>query len=127
MAYPKTYRYTKEHEWINVEGGLATIGITDYAQHEGRRSLRRAAQARSENRIRKVVWHGGVRKGSQRDLRAGCGGSDRSQWRTSEYARENQYRSAWCGVADQSAPDERRRTQRADGRCCLRRLHPGQG
>src|SRR6266849_10708218 len=34
MAYPKTYRYTKEHEWINIEGGLATIGITDYAQHE---------------------------------------------------------------------------------------------
>jgi len=34
MAYPKTYRYTKEHEWINVEGALATIGITDYAQHE---------------------------------------------------------------------------------------------
>ena len=34
MAYPKNYRYTKEHEWINVEGGVATIGITDYAQHE---------------------------------------------------------------------------------------------
>ncbi len=34
MAYPKTYRYTKQHEWINEEGGLATIGITDYAQHE---------------------------------------------------------------------------------------------
>src|SRR5260370_1650104 len=34
MAYPKAYRYTKEHEWINEEGGLATIGITDYAQHE---------------------------------------------------------------------------------------------
>ena len=34
MAYPKNYRYTKEHEWVNVEGGLATIGITDYAQHE---------------------------------------------------------------------------------------------
>ena len=34
MAYPKNYRYTKEHERINVEGGLATIGITDYAQHE---------------------------------------------------------------------------------------------
>ncbi len=34
MAYPKNYRYTKEHEWISVEGGLATIGITDYAQHE---------------------------------------------------------------------------------------------
>src|SRR5437660_11170884 len=34
MAYPKNYRYTKEHEWICVEGPLATIGITDYAQHE---------------------------------------------------------------------------------------------
>jgi glycine cleavage system H protein len=34
MAYPKNYRYTKEHEWLNVAGGLATIGITDYAQHE---------------------------------------------------------------------------------------------
>ncbi len=34
MAYPKNYRYTKEHEWISVEAGLATIGITDYAQHE---------------------------------------------------------------------------------------------
>jgi len=34
MAYPKNYRYTKEHEWINVENSLATIGITDYAQHE---------------------------------------------------------------------------------------------
>jgi glycine cleavage system H protein len=34
MAYPKQYRYTKEHEWIDVKGNLATIGITDYAQHE---------------------------------------------------------------------------------------------
>ena len=34
MAYPKRYRYTKEHEWIDVKGNLATIGITDYAQHE---------------------------------------------------------------------------------------------
>ena len=34
MAYPKTYRYSKEHEWIEVKGDLATIGITDYAQHE---------------------------------------------------------------------------------------------
>ena len=34
MAYPKNYRYSKEHEWIKVDGGVATIGITDYAQHE---------------------------------------------------------------------------------------------
>ena len=34
MAYPTEYRYTKEHEWIVVKDGIATIGITDYAQHE---------------------------------------------------------------------------------------------
>jgi glycine cleavage system H protein len=34
MAYPKQFRYTKEHEWVDVKGDLATIGITDYAQHE---------------------------------------------------------------------------------------------
>jgi glycine cleavage system H protein len=34
MAYPTQYKYTKEHEWVNVEGTTATIGITDYAQSE---------------------------------------------------------------------------------------------
>ena len=34
MAYPKSYRYTKEHEWIELKGDLATIGVTDHAQHE---------------------------------------------------------------------------------------------
>jgi len=34
MAYPKNYRYTKDHEWIDVKGDVATIGITDHAQHE---------------------------------------------------------------------------------------------
>jgi glycine cleavage system H protein len=34
MAYPSDYRYTKDHEWIHVQGATATIGITDYAQHE---------------------------------------------------------------------------------------------
>ena len=32
--YPADYRYTKDHEWIKVEGDIGTIGITDYAQHE---------------------------------------------------------------------------------------------
>ena len=34
MSYPSDYRYTQEHEWVRLEGNLATIGITDYAQHE---------------------------------------------------------------------------------------------
>jgi glycine cleavage system H protein len=32
MAYPAGYRYTKEHEWIQVDGKIGTVGITDYAQ-----------------------------------------------------------------------------------------------
>jgi len=32
--YPADYRYTKEHEWIQVDGSTGTVGITDYAQHE---------------------------------------------------------------------------------------------
>ena len=32
MAYPADYRYTKEHEWLKVEGNTGTIGITDHAQ-----------------------------------------------------------------------------------------------
>ncbi len=32
MSYPEQYRYTKEHEWIEVSGEIGTIGITDYAQ-----------------------------------------------------------------------------------------------
>ncbi len=32
--YPENFRYTKEHEWILVEGDTGTIGITDHAQEE---------------------------------------------------------------------------------------------
>lgn len=34
MQFPKELRYTKEHEWIRVEDGVGTVGITDFAQHE---------------------------------------------------------------------------------------------
>ncbi len=33
MAYPTSYKYTKEHEWLSVTGNIGTIGITDYAQN----------------------------------------------------------------------------------------------
>ena len=32
--YPDNFRYTKEHEWVRLEGDLGTIGITDHAQEE---------------------------------------------------------------------------------------------
>ena len=34
MSYPANYRYTKEHEWLDAKDGVATVGITDYAQSE---------------------------------------------------------------------------------------------
>ena len=33
MPYPTNYRYTREHEWIQLEGNIGSIGITDYAQN----------------------------------------------------------------------------------------------
>lgn len=32
--YPSNYLYSKEHEWIRVEGDTCSLGITDFAQHE---------------------------------------------------------------------------------------------
>jgi glycine cleavage system H protein len=34
MNFPENLRYTKDHEWVLLEGDIATIGITDFAQHE---------------------------------------------------------------------------------------------
>jgi glycine cleavage system H protein len=34
MNFPAELRYTKDHEWVRLEGNVATIGITDYAQRE---------------------------------------------------------------------------------------------
>lgn len=34
MNFPDNLKYTREHEWISVEGNEATVGITDYAQKE---------------------------------------------------------------------------------------------
>ena len=32
MAYPKDYKYTREHEWIHISGNTGLVGITDHAQ-----------------------------------------------------------------------------------------------
>jgi len=34
MNIPQNLKYTKTHEWVKIEGKKATVGITDYAQHE---------------------------------------------------------------------------------------------
>ena len=34
MTYPPTFKYTKDHEWIDIKGDRGTVGITDYAQKQ---------------------------------------------------------------------------------------------
>ena len=34
MNFPENLRYTKDHEWVLLAGDVATIGITEFAQHE---------------------------------------------------------------------------------------------
>ena len=34
MAYPTTFKYTKDHEWIEIDGDRGKIGVTDYAQQQ---------------------------------------------------------------------------------------------
>lgn len=34
MNFPQDLKYTKDHEWVKIEGDIATIGITDFAQKE---------------------------------------------------------------------------------------------
>jgi glycine cleavage system H protein len=34
MEYPNYLKYTEEHEWVRIEGNVATVGITDYAQDQ---------------------------------------------------------------------------------------------
>lgn len=34
MTVPKDYKYTRTHEWVKIDGDVATIGITDFAQSE---------------------------------------------------------------------------------------------
>ena len=51
MIYPEDRKYTKEHEWVRVEGGTGTIGITFHAQEElGDIVFVELTQGRCENR-----------------------------------------------------------------------------
>lgn len=34
MKFPENLKYTHEHEWVHIENGIATIGISDFAQNE---------------------------------------------------------------------------------------------
>ena len=42
--YLKEFRYSKEHQWVRVDDSLGTIGITEHAQKESAKSIRRTPQ-----------------------------------------------------------------------------------
>ena len=91
MAYPANYRYTKEHEWVDVKGDVATIGITDYAQHElGDVVFVELPKVGAKIEAGKIVRHRRIGEGRQRNLRAGFRRSDRSQRRLAQRAGKDQ-------------------------------------
>ena len=100
--YPADYRYTKEHEWIKVQGDVGTIGITDYAQQElGDVVFVDTAQSRREAERRQIVWHRGIGEGRQRNLQPRFRRSHRNESAAGGHAGKNQYGPAQYRVADQ--------------------------
>ena len=93
--YPSDYRYTKEHEWIQVSGDAGTIGITDYAQHElGDVVFVEMPAVGAKITAGKVVRHGGIGEGGERNLCAGIRRSDGSECRSERHTRNCEFRSA---------------------------------
>jgi len=49
-AYPAGYKYTKDHEWIDLAGDRGKVGITDYAQPKSARSSNKASRSARSSR-----------------------------------------------------------------------------
>ena len=103
MAYPTQYRYTKEHEWIDVKDGVATIGITDYAQHElGDVVFVELPAVGATLDHRQNIWLHRIREGRQRNFRASHRAGHGNQLRTPQQARNREHRSSWRRMAGQN-------------------------
>src|SRR6266850_6766254 len=89
----------------------------------GRRRIRRAAEAGSETGNRKNFRHCGIGESGKRDLCAGLRRSAGSERGTAQHSGKTQRGPARGGVAHQSAIDECERTERLDGRGCVRSVH----
>ena len=66
---PQDLKYAKSHEWVRVSGGVATVGITDHAQHELTDVVfvELPEMGRKVNPVRRVQWWNGSKTAS--DLR----------------------------------------------------------
>ena len=111
--YPKDYRYTKEHEWIKVDGAIGTVGITDYAQHElGDVVFVELPKVGTQLKARAIARHGGIGEGCERNLHARERRSDGDESRARRCSGKNQFRSARRGVARQDAAGRSERSRR---------------
>ena len=116
MTYPTEYRYTKEHEWIVVKDGTATIGITDDAQHElGDVVFVELPKAGAKLAAGKI-WLRGIREGRERDFRPGERGRCGGKRDAAGQAGDAQHRPARRRMAGESEADESRRTLFPAGR-----------
>ena len=71
MAYPAEYKYTKEHEWLKIDGNTGSIGITDYAQNSlGDIVFVELPKVGNGDRRRQDLWLGRIREGRVRSFRA---------------------------------------------------------
>jgi len=104
-AYPANYRYTSQHEWVDAKGDVATIGITDYAQHELGDVVfvelpkpgTKVTAGKSFGTVESVK--------AVSDIYAPVSGEVvEANGELPQHAGKNQYRSARCCLAHQGAP-----------------------
>ena len=76
-------RFTKDHEWIRVDGGIATVGITDHAQSQlGDVVFVEVPEVGPQGRAGRGGGGGGERQGRERRVRAGVRRGGRGQRRS---------------------------------------------
>ena len=113
-------RYSKDHEYIIVDGDVGTVGISEHAQAQLGDVVfvelpavgDKVASRRAGRRRRK-------RQGGERSVLAGLGGSRRRQWRSRGRAEPHQRGRDGQGLDLQDQALRSRRTRRADGRSRL--------
>ena len=95
MAYPAGFKYTKDHEWIELTGDRGKVGITDYAQQQlGDVVYVELPEVGATAEGGAVVRHHRVGQGGVRAVRAGVRRSGRGQHRAQGQAGNGQHRSA---------------------------------
>jgi glycine cleavage system H protein len=57
MTFPENLRYTKDHEWIKLEGNVATIGVTDFAQQELGDIVYVEIETKGNHYCRNCIWY----------------------------------------------------------------------